>query len=151
MGRQEAFLSTVLSSQETVKEHKSHAGLDRKAFNNFVANNPPSLYSHKGHLQWQGWDAKKQLKADIVTRPNAYVVTDGPVVSEQCLICCLCTAPTGRTYIPPVGYRTSSICMLATLLMPFREMCHTHTNRVIVGPLLLLKLKFCFTHTTTCQ
>jgi hypothetical protein len=31
-----------------------------------VANHPPSLYSHKGYLQWQGSDAKKQLKEDII-------------------------------------------------------------------------------------
>jgi hypothetical protein len=40
--------------------------IDQKAFDNFVANHPPSLYSRKGYLQWQGSDAKKQLKEDMV-------------------------------------------------------------------------------------
>jgi hypothetical protein len=39
---------------------------DQEAFDNFVANHPPSLYSRMGYLQWQGSDAKKQLKKDIV-------------------------------------------------------------------------------------
>jgi hypothetical protein len=47
-----AKLSFRLSSFcKTIREHNYRVELDQDAFDNFVANNPPSLYSHKGYIQ----------------------------------------------------------------------------------------------------
>jgi hypothetical protein len=39
--------------------------MDQEAFNNFKqAAHPPSLFSHKGYIQWQGSQAQKSLLED---------------------------------------------------------------------------------------
>jgi hypothetical protein len=61
----EKFSSRLSSIRKTVKEHNHRAEMDQSAFSNFVAAHPPSLYSAKGYIQWQGSRAKKQLKDDL--------------------------------------------------------------------------------------
>jgi hypothetical protein len=61
----EKFSLRLSSIRKTVKEHNHHVKMDQSAFSNFVAAHPPSLYSAKGYIQWQGSKAKKQLKDDL--------------------------------------------------------------------------------------
>lgn len=48
-----------------IKDMWSRADDDFKAFENYIANHEPSLYSHKGYAEWQGSDAQMFLLMDL--------------------------------------------------------------------------------------
>jgi hypothetical protein len=59
------FSHRVSSLRKTITDAESRAEQDQEAYDNFTASHPPSLYSHKGYMQWQGSDAQKQAIEDI--------------------------------------------------------------------------------------
>lgn len=64
------FSSRVSSLRKTIKELKDRAAVDLELFNNFKANHPPSLFSHKGYEQWQGSRAQIRLLKDIEAKKH---------------------------------------------------------------------------------
>ena len=44
--------------QSQIEERLARKDLDQEAFDNYVANHPVSLFSHKGYIQWQGSHAQ---------------------------------------------------------------------------------------------
>jgi hypothetical protein len=59
------FSGRVSALRKAINIANSRAAQDQEAFDNFKANHPPSLLSHKGYIQWQGSDAQKQVLEDI--------------------------------------------------------------------------------------
>jgi hypothetical protein len=55
--RYDKFSSPLSSLWKTICEANRRTEEDQKAYDNFKARHPPSLYSKKGYVQWQGSDA----------------------------------------------------------------------------------------------
>ena len=59
------FSSRLGLLRTIIKDANNHAEADQEAFENFKANHPTSLFSHKGYIQWQGSEAQERLLEDI--------------------------------------------------------------------------------------
>jgi hypothetical protein len=59
------FSSRLGSLRTIIKDANNRAEADQEAFENFKANHPISLFSHKGYIQWQGSEAQESLLEDI--------------------------------------------------------------------------------------
>lgn len=59
------FSSRLGSLRTIIKDADHRATADQEAFENFKANHPISLFSHKGYIQWQGSEAQESLLEDI--------------------------------------------------------------------------------------
>ena len=61
----EKFSCRLAGIQKIIKKNIGRASDDEAAFDKFVENNPVSIHSHKGYIQWKGSDAQKLVKKDI--------------------------------------------------------------------------------------
>lgn len=59
------FSSRLSSLRKTVKETEHRAVLDQAAFDNYIKNHEPALFTRYGYAQWQGSEAQKMLQLDI--------------------------------------------------------------------------------------
>ena len=59
------FSSRVSGVRKIIQGCTNRAAADLAAFNNYKANHPPSVSSHKGYIQWQGSKARECLLEDI--------------------------------------------------------------------------------------
>ena len=59
------FSSRLRSLQKIVIALKNRAKADQEAYQNFIENHQPSLFTHKGYIQWQGSKAQEKLKEDM--------------------------------------------------------------------------------------
>lgn len=59
------FSSRLSALRKTIDEKEDRKRLDQEAFDNYVANHPVSLVSHKEYIQWQGSDAQELALEDI--------------------------------------------------------------------------------------
>ena len=51
--------------REIIKKKKQRAADDQASFELYVKNNPVSLFSYHGYIQWQGSEAQMQVKKDL--------------------------------------------------------------------------------------
>ena len=61
----EQFKGHVNRMRAKIKELDNRAADDLEAFRNFKRNHKPSLFSHKGYIQWQGSTAQELLWDDL--------------------------------------------------------------------------------------
>jgi hypothetical protein len=61
----EKFSSRLKSLRAIVKENNNRAEEDQRSFDNFVAIQPVSHFSHKGYIQWQGSESQELLQGDL--------------------------------------------------------------------------------------
>jgi hypothetical protein len=61
----EKFSRRLSSLRQIIKKFESRSRDDQEAFENFKNHHPPSLYSHKGYIQWQGSEAQELLLQDM--------------------------------------------------------------------------------------
>ena len=59
------FSSRLRALQTKIKELNNRAEDDLQAFEIYKENHTPSLYSHKGYIQWQGSNAQELLWIDM--------------------------------------------------------------------------------------
>lgn len=59
------FSSRLSSLRTTIRENNRRARQDQESYEKFRSLHPPSLYSKHGYIQWQGSDAKRQLREDL--------------------------------------------------------------------------------------
>ena len=63
------FSNRLKSLRTTISECSARAALDQEAFDNFQQNHPvPSVFSHKGYIQWQGSEAQRLCREDIANK-----------------------------------------------------------------------------------
>lgn len=61
----DSFKCRLNSIQKSIKKMEERAADDQIAFNTYVNNNPVSLFSYQGYIQWQGSEAQKQVQKDL--------------------------------------------------------------------------------------
>jgi hypothetical protein len=61
----EKFPNRLQALREKIKDLDSRAEEDYLAFENYKQNHKPSLFSHKGYIQWQGSSAQELLLEDL--------------------------------------------------------------------------------------
>ena len=61
----EKFPSRLAALRKKIQELDNRAREDLLAFENYKKNHKPSLFSHKGYIQWQGSTAQELLDDDI--------------------------------------------------------------------------------------
>jgi hypothetical protein len=66
----EKFAGRLKALRAKVKEVIRRVEQDLAAFKNYTANHQPSLYSHKGYIQWQGLSAQELLWDDLGSYRN---------------------------------------------------------------------------------
>ena len=59
------FAARLKRLRASVAESKSRAAEDDEAFCDFMSRSEPSLFSHKGYIQWQGSESQTLLQQDI--------------------------------------------------------------------------------------
>ena len=62
---QETFSSRLSKLREIYDDCMHRKSMDEEAFNIFLHNHKPSLFSHKGYPEWQGSNAQSLLRGDI--------------------------------------------------------------------------------------
>lgn len=63
--RFDMFAGRLKRLRDKIKELDNRAAADLLLFNNYKSNHKPSLFSHKGYIQWQGSAAQEWLWDDL--------------------------------------------------------------------------------------
>ena len=61
----EKFSSRVSAVRKVIKDSKHRETEDQIAFDNYRSNHPPSFFSHRGYIEWQGSEAQDYLHLDM--------------------------------------------------------------------------------------
>lgn len=67
------FGSRLKALKENIIGNTNRAEEDLASFEDYISNHTPSLYSHKGYIQWQGSSAQEYLLDDLpeyLNNPN---------------------------------------------------------------------------------
>ena len=59
------FSGRLSSIRTIIRKKVNRAHDDKLALENYKKNHPPSIFSHRGYIQWQGSDAQRLLKEDM--------------------------------------------------------------------------------------